>query len=642
MDSIKQSFYLISNASTDSYPENSLTSFKNRLPKTFETKKNEGVEISLSYLGISNIFRNILLPQNNAPSFIISNCYKSSGSLACQSGDQLCEVPIDFANEPKVDFTGAFTKEKSSSTITIEIPQSESSNCYWQEYFFEDKHYELDDLKEFAEKVAVTTNREVMMQLTNNSEIKFMSSKNHWLLIHRTMMDCFNFLNVDVDEDMLTPTFLNQKTNDPSVHIVKIADGGVRILRKYYYKSGEYFVYRLNAYKDSYIISAPSKVLEEKYPRIVRVECENISPQIFNGKYTKDLAIFSHNFDTDEVYNGIEFTSKQFAPISNTIIDLFSIKILDENNQPLQLLPGPATLLKMNIRERFVDKKSFNVRLSSSGTNEYPDNINSNFRVKLPTQIQVNRNWRVALTSISNPNYFSTFLPDKDTRGIIIKELPRDGKTMKVVFDDKLVYSEEDLVNLINENMKKPGMGSVELQENKKIKFKFEAREVLLFASNNVLKILGFHGAINENAKFSKIILLNYQPTKIAEEKFKTVLNADHLYVTGDNNTFTFNNPLNIFHLKPQYIMVYSNIVSKSIVGGTMSNILKVVPIRHTDVELYTISDFKHKEYYELQNSEIDSIEIHLRSHDGTLLNFATSQDTIINLEFSNYLEILK
>ena len=98
---------------------------------------------------------------------------------------------------------------------------------------------------------------------------------------------------------------------------------------------------------------------------------------------------------------------------------------------------------------------------------------------------------------------------------------------------------------------------------------------------------------------------------------------------------------MNLDYLKPNYIIVYTDIVSKTIIGGRLSNILKIVPIKSNNTDTYVISDFKHKEYYELQNTEITSIEINLRSHDGELVNFATNQSTILNLEFSNYYELI-
>jgi hypothetical protein len=41
----------------------------------------------------------------------------------------------------------------------------------------------------------------------------------------------------------------------------------------------------------------------------------------------------------------------------------------------------------------------------------------------------------------------------------------------------------------------------------------------------------------------------------------------------------------------------------------------------------------------DLQNTEINEIEIELRSHDGEYIYFGNDQNVILNLEFSNYLD---
>jgi hypothetical protein len=48
----------------------------------------------------------------------------------------------------------------------------------------------------------------------------------------------------------------------------------------------------------------------------------------------------------------------------------------------------------------------------------------------------------------------------------------------------------------------------------------------------------------------------------------------------------------------------------------------------------FVITEFHHKEYLELQNTEISEIEIELRGHDGTHIEFGYPQNLILNLEF--------
>jgi hypothetical protein len=83
-------------------------------------------------------------------------------------------------------------------------------------------------------------------------------------------------------------------------------------------------------------------------------------------------------------------------------------------------------------------------------------------------------------------------------------------------------------------------------------------------------------------------------------------------------------------------MMVYSNIVEGSIVGNKICNILKIVPTKKHE-DNYVLNEFKHNEFYDLHNTDIDEIEITLRSHDGEIINFLSDQNVIINLLFSNY-----
>ena len=95
---------------------------------------------------------------------------------------------------------------------------------------------------------------------------------------------------------------------------------------------------------------------------------------------------------------------------------------------------------------------------------------------------------------------------------------------------------------------------------------------------------------------------------------------------------------MNIGYNDPKYIMVYSNIVQPKLVGGEYRKLLRITPIEDNDLN-YITHYFKHKEFCELENSLIDTVEITLATHDGRQVNFASDQDVIVNLEFSNYLQ---
>jgi hypothetical protein len=144
---------------------------------------------------------------------------------------------------------------------------------------------------------------------------------------------------------------------------------------------------------------------------------------------------------------------------------------------------------------------------------------------------------------------------------------------------------------------------------------------------NNVLNILGYDLMLNK---------IDYTIIFIVENPDEYVIvDATKIdQIVKMKEKIQICKRTNMTYLKPHYIMVYTNIVSESIVGGTMSNFLKVVSIKNVD-EFYIMADFEQEDYYELQNTERDTREIQLRFHDSEHINFATQKETIMNLEFS-------
>lgn len=611
MDVSKQNIYLISNGSLDVYAENTLVNFKNKLPFQIDVGRNEGIEVAISHLGISNNFKNITTPRNGLPSFFISNA--KTPYIAPDKDGHFVQIPVRFE-----------IGNKGSALFPTD----------WFRYNFEEKPYSISDIKEYFKEVSRESYTDIEFTDDLKLVIKTKNYNNFWIFMHKTMIDSFGFVNIDTKTE-------KEFVDNPEIDIfyVSTADESLAVLRKTYYKSELYYTYHIRNRslpneRDYFLESSSSNILKKKFPSVIKVICENISPQIFNNTYSKDLVVFSPDYSKED-YSWTEFGVKQYVPISNTSVNDFSIKLVDEFNNQIQLLPGPATLIKMSLRLRQPEKKTFNVRLTSAMTSEYPDNYNSIFKVKLPSTIALNRNWRVALTSISNPNEFSTFLSSPDTRTILIRQvMPSKNKVFKyIVPDNKKKYSAEELVLLLDKKLKESEVGFITIVDGRCV-FGFTS-DVLISCSNYLLRILGYSDLLNEKKSYTKLFYTNKMYHEITPfvDQMNIVEKEEESYIVE------FRNKIDLDYLKPNYMIVYSNIVSKSVIGGIMSNILKVVPIK-SNSDSYVISDFKSKEYYELLNTEIDAIEINLRSHDGQPINFASYQDTILNLEFTNYLEM--
>jgi hypothetical protein len=107
-------------------------------------------------------------------------------------------------------------------------------------------------------------------------------------------------------------------------------------------------------------------ILDRKFPSFICVVSDNITAQLFNEIFSKDLVVFCPDFQNEQDFPETEFASKKYVPIENTIIDSFSIKLLDENNNLIQLLPSHASSLNMDLHSRFYYKKTRQVHLTSA------------------------------------------------------------------------------------------------------------------------------------------------------------------------------------------------------------------------------------------------------------------------------------
>jgi hypothetical protein len=113
--------------------------------------------------------------------------------------------------------------------------------------------------------------------------------------------------------------------------------------------------------------------------------------------------------------------------------------------------------------------------------------------------------------------------------------------------------------------------------------------------------------------------------------KFSETDEVDRVY--KEHYMWSLQFDIDVDYLRPDYIICYTNIVSPTIIGSLYSKILRIIPIRSNNSD-YVITEFLHKEYLEIQNTEVSEVEIELRAHDGTLVEFGFEQDVILNLEF--------
>jgi hypothetical protein len=386
-----------------------------------------------------------------------------------------------------------------------------------------------------------------------------------------------------------------------------------------YYRNEQYYAFYIDDSKQLGILRSSKDnvftTVEKRYPKLIKITCDNVRPQIFNSSYSQDLMVFCPDFEKIGKYYFHEFENKQYISIANSVLSDFEINLVDEENKKLQLLTGVPSIIKLSIKKMEVE--TFNVRITSSKTKEYRYNKNCSFKVKLPNTLSLDRNWSVCLTYINHPNIYTTFHENENTRKVLFKQAGVESH-YKLTFGGAAVYEKEDIVDDLNKFFSNINAGSATLEKNDRIKIVFNNKGVMV-VSNFVLRVLGYTGPMDNTQLGTRIVIDPSNP-----------------YITTNNQNkyeFLFQSDINVDVLKPDYMIAYTNIVSSTIIGGSYNKILRIIPI-YSSTDDYVIKEFHHKEYIELQNTEISEIEIALRSHDGSLVNFGNTKDVILNLEF--------
>lgn len=607
--------YVLSNGGGKFYPNNTLTNFTNNFPVPLEISGK--YEIGVQCVGFSSRFKQILLPDNpDVPSLIISNCHLRDRITRCVDDKHGtvhgCDGPVDFNFIDHINVVCG---------IGDEAKKCIQEECKYWEYYFEDKVYKNKDLQDLQKQIQEDSG--VLMKLENNRMIfdipdNYVETyKYFWVMMHPTFMETFKFKNI------LLGTFSRSRgTLSDIIYNVSI-NGKTHVERRANYKGQEYLVYLIAKKKigfdrfwDTSLVSDKFDLETPMYPKLIKIVSDNIQPQILNSSYSKDLLIFSPDYNNNENYTFREIECIDYVPLLSNLISNFNIKLLDENDQQLQLLKGHATVVKLILREMPLNKESFNVRLTSEPNQHYIDNLPHRFKVKLPAPISLNDKWKVCVNSISHPTNFATFLESESTRQVAFK-YEESGDIVKHSFKSNYLYDVEDLISELNHFLEENDIGTCSINYNR-LTLSVRTRGTIIFATF-VAKVLGLNKRITKEVPY----ILKFSGLPEGE--------------TGDFKVIA-EDKIDLIYLQPNYIMMYSNLVKSTVVGGEYTQLLRISPIKDTNLD-YVIMEFKHKEFYDLQNFEINTIEIELRAHDGNYINFVSSQDVIINLEFSNYQE---
>src|ERR1700739_147954 len=236
----------------------------------------------------------------------------------------------------------------------------------------------------------------------------------------------------------------------------------------------------------------------------------------------------------------------------------------------------------------------FHIVLSSDHCKDiYPGNKMSNFKVRLPKKLQLDQNWRGALTEIKYTNALFTF---EGTEYIIVS----GGTTAKIPLKPALYDTVEELIEDIKVALK----GQVHLRNPPSITVEEGDRVRVKDGSGT---------------KAGKKI-----PVKLScSETLHNILGIDR-------------NGRAFLNAGRTNILVYSSIVAPRIVGHMSVPLLCVVDAHTTATFGSRISHvYKRPHYCQLAQTDIDEIEIQLLYDSGIPPNFKYGE-VVLSLHFKN------
>jgi hypothetical protein len=595
-----KTIYCLSNGSPIDFPDNTLTSFGNKLPflYDFQNLQNLKFHIALEAIGFSTNFdRNILPNRAVNPSIIITQ--KETSEL---------KTPSKCLNPKGTNIHSCYREYLDAVSPVFDKIQQQ----FYRYIFFEpdDLTYNkiikfFNDLREYIDAI---TEEDVV-----NKSIKLIGLTPMILWININFLD---YIDIELIPTVSVGDIEHQK------HQERKRDKNYIKRHAIHLNGDKYVSFRLDA-AFSHVVFNLGHLVKPKLPKIIKVRCDNIRDQIFDDEKSKDLIVFCPEIGSTNNFFFHEFEAKTYCVLENTLLNTVKFQLVDENNEQLNLKVGIPTILKLDIQAMSKYKKSFNVRVTSEKQPNHPNNSRSQFSVTLPQTLFLNDTWKVALSSVNLPNVFNTFVKEHNYLTYLYKDANNTGRKLEYLIPNKN-YTKEELLAEINFFLKN-NKANILLGEIKEV-LNEETQESIacikmiekgsFTMTRDIAEVLGYTGvSYRLDKKY-----FSFSDVNLPYEEFK------------------MDQPINIDYFKPTYFMLYSKLVEPTAVSGVFLNILKIFPVSQTSLT-YVIQEFKHREYLALSNFDVKEISFELRSHAGDLIQFnSRNNDTVIlNLHFTNY-----
>ena len=403
-------------------------------------------------------------------------------------------------------------------------------------------------------------------------------------------------------------------------------------------------------------VSLENQGLLFETPKILQIKCENIKAYPFNESFTKSIGVVNLKENNGSSSFHHTFKGNQFYPVESKLNETWEISIADEHGSILELYEGTPTILEISaIPIQGKMENAINVTCNSEISKFHPKNSPTDFTTVLNTPLFLDRDWRVALSSITFKNNFkfdSNFVFqfsytqfDKRGRAIIKRnniKIDENVQTVREIYEifkkilkkhnpqndeDEIHEFEESqpeniLDNEITINVKKRDrstakVGNVDLSEDGIMTILFK-RATVLKLTPHLAMILG----VNNNPFERNIENYNQESVTIEVGLGRNSNNQS----TG--GVYIASIPINFnFNLKQKFMFVEMNVIKNVCIGNGNAKIVKIIPLSLESFGQYVTTDFDNLDYHPLENHHLHNIEFKLLSQSGSVMKSHDEKD---------------
>ena len=358
-------------------------------------------------------------------------------------------------------------------------------------------------------------------------------------------------------------------------------------------------------------------------PNLLKIISPNITSYECGGGYKNILSIMPLNHSSSAITFIPAVT--QFFRVNSDFVNNISVKIVDENDMPINFTVGPPTIIKFRFKEMMNNNNSFYVQVPNNDSVDiFPNNSPSYFKSKLPKVINLQDKWLIALVSIYLPPNIINFSNPMNLIEVI--KINKSTKADDSISSKTLILPEkrftimDDLLSLLNTYL-----------AESEITFYYIDGKVTVVANNlSDIKVC----KLKLDNKLA--CMLGYSQETL---KYKT---DEHVVITFSNknkNTiseYRFDEVANLEFSIPPWLLLYCDIVSPTNVGHLAVPILKIIPIQNKSIHNLngTFTEFANLEYFPINVDALQTLCFQLRAHDGNFVNFESNENIQLTLSF--------